>query len=75
MSCYNNVYKNLNNKISIDIIAFDFAKAFDKVNAYPLLDKISKLGASNSFVSLLEVMLTNRYQVVSLCGVNQTLPV
>jgi len=55
MSCI----KSLEGKV-VDIISFDFEKAFDKINHHKLLDSLNFLGFSLSLINLIHNYLTSR---------------
>lgn len=52
-----------NNKV-VDIIYFDFAKAFDTVPHKRLLKKLQCYGVKGEILNWIEAFLTNRYQMV-----------
>ena len=58
------VTKNMKDKVPIDIIFLDFAKAFDKVPYHRLLHKLEKMGLSGRIVNLIKALLSNRKQRV-----------
>ena len=62
-----NTWKSaINDNKFIDIIYFDFKKAFDKVSHRKLLFKIKDIGISDNIYNWIESFLTNRKQSVKI---------
>ena len=60
--------KNLDNNLQTDVIFLDFAKAFDKVDHFCLLQKLDHYGIRGNLLSWLENFLTQRTQRVTIEG-------
>ena len=60
--------KNLDKNLQIDVILLDFAKAFDKVDHSCLLHKLDHYGIRGNFLSRLENFLTERTQRITIEG-------
>ena len=58
----------VDNKQQVDTIYLDFRKAFDQIDHYVLLQKLSNFGFSGSLLKLLESYLLNRVQCVQYRG-------
>lgn len=64
--CKNKWTELLDNKIPIDVVYIDFAKAFDSVVHSKLLQKLSLLGIDGFLLKWLQSFLENRTQVVKI---------
>ena len=60
LSCLHTWTSEINDNKFIDIIYFDFKKAFDKVSHRKLLVKIKDIGISGNIYNWIESFLTNR---------------
>ena len=58
----------LENKMNIDVVYLDFAKAFDEVDHYILMQKVKQFGIKGKLHTWLNNFLTNRYQQVIVNG-------
>lgn len=58
------VSEAINDKTQVDVIYTDFQKAFDQIDHYILLNKLHKLGFSNSLLCLLRSYIFDRCQFV-----------
>ena len=58
------VTESLNSGAQVDVIYYDFAKAFDCVDHNILINRLSKIGISGSFLNWIESYLQNRLQTV-----------
>jgi hypothetical protein len=56
--------RSVENKCDIDVVMFDFAKAFDSVNHKLLLHKLISYGFNNYFISWITNFLSDRSQSV-----------
>ena len=65
---YNNVSEWLDQGSVVDLILFDFSKAFDVVSHPILLVKLQHLGVDRSLLSWIEHFLTNRTMSVTVKG-------
>ena len=63
------VYQGIESQIDVDIIFTDYCWAFDRVDHGLLLKKLCETGIRNKLLKLIESYLTNRVQVVRICGV------
>lgn len=61
---YNAITNALNQGDNVDLILFDFSKAFDTVCHDILLDKLSKLGITGNLLGWIKEFLTNRVMSV-----------
>ena len=66
LSCLKTRTSAINDNKFIDIIYFDFKKAFDKVSNRKLLVKIKDIGISGNIYNWIESFLTNRKQSVKI---------
>ena len=69
LSAYNVVANYLDRKHSVDIIYFDFQKAFDKLSHVLIIDKLKSLLFPLYLVRIIKNFLCNRHQLVVLNGV------
>ena len=65
---YNDISAWVDEGCIVDLILFDFAKAFDLVSHAILLDKLNLIGIDRSLISWIEVFLTRRTMSVSIKG-------
>jgi ribonuclease P/MRP protein subunit RPP40 len=65
---WNKVTASLEEKVPMDVIYFDFAKAFDKVPHRPLLKKLGQAGIGGHLLGWIGDWLSNREQRVVLNG-------
>ena len=65
----------LNSNKPVDIITFDFSRAFDKVPHHMLMRELSSRGLSGSALSWIGSFLTDRTQSVKADGVSPPVPV
>ena len=70
LECLNDWTKSVDNKLPVDIIYIDLAKAFDSVSHRKLLYKLNKVGIGGSILTWFGNFLCNRMQCVR---VNSTL--
>ena len=64
LAAHDNIFFNLENGRSVDVIYLDFAKAFDKVDHTILLAKLRKLNIGGKLIKWLESFLKCRQQRV-----------
>ena len=62
------VLKSLENKMNVDVVYLDFAKAFDKVDHKILLKKLEQFGIRGKLLKWIESFISNRYQQVLVDG-------
>ena len=65
---FEEVLKKVDNGVAVDIIYFDFAKAFDKVSHSKLVFKLRKYGISGNILNWVKGWLGDRYQRVVING-------
>ena len=65
---WNNVLRNLNNGIEVDVIYVDFEKAFDKVSVDVLLAKLKKCGVRGKLLDWIDDFLRGWVQTVRVDG-------
>ena len=65
---YNDISKWLDAGSAVDLILFDFAKAFDVVSHPIILTKLSRLGIDRHLISWIEDFLVGRTMSVSVKG-------
>ena len=65
---YEYVSSKLDEKLTVDLIFFDFEKAFDKVNHYILIAKLLDLGIEGDVLHWIFQFLTNRKMKVRVAG-------
>ena len=65
---FEEVLKKVDMGVPIDIIYFDFAKAFDKVSHGKLIFKLKKYGVSGNILNWVKSWLDDRYQRVVING-------
>ena len=65
---YNDISQWLDEGSMVDLILFDFSKAFDLVSHQILLDKLDLLGFDKSLIAWIEIFLTRRTMSVSIKG-------
>lgn len=70
---YNALFTQKSKSHTIDMIAFDLSKAFDKISHAILIKKISKYITDRRIILFFENFLLNRKQFVALEGVNSLL--
>ena len=70
---YNNVTSWLDAGYAVDLILFDYSKAFDVVNHAVLLQKLQCLGISGVLLHWIQDFLKSRTMSVSVSGVCSTL--
>ena len=58
----------MDNKEVVELIMFDFSKAFDRVNHRLLLKKLKKLGVSGALLEWIRDFLVGRKMAVSVGG-------
>ncbi len=73
LSCLNDWNSYLNNRMAVDVIYFDFAKAFDTVCHPKLLVKLSALGIRVVLLQWIESYLSCRSQYVKV-GDSRSMP-
>ena len=66
LSCLKTWTSAINDNKFIDIIYFDFKKAFDKVSHRKILVKMKDIGISGNIYKWIESFLTNRKQPVNI---------
>ena len=64
LACLNKWTSAINDNKYIDIVYFDFKKAFDKVSHIKLLIKLKDIGIAGNILKWIECFLTNRKQSV-----------
>ena len=76
LSCTTNMLKfleyatlNIDNGEPVDVVYYDFSKAFDKVSIHKLLDKIHAYGIRGKFHQCIKSWLTGRSQRTAINGV------
>jgi hypothetical protein len=62
------IARNLDNNQQVDMLIFDFSKAFDTVPHKRLLKKLESYGINGNILSWLEAWLTQRDQQVTIEG-------
>ena len=65
---YNDISKWVDDGNVVDLILFDFSKAFDVVSHSILLAKLHGLGVNRDLILWIEHFLTNRYMAVTVKG-------
>lgn len=60
------VTTNMDNRKQVDVLYTDFTNAFDLVNYYKLINKLSKCGIHGSLLRWIESYICNRSQIVVL---------
>ena len=73
LSVTNYLMNELNNNNMVDIIYFDYHKAFDSVNHTKLIHKLYTLGFNECYINLIQNYLSNRWQATSWKGNLSTL--
>ena len=66
LNSYNKVYSCIDQKLPTHTVIIDYQKAFDKVPHDLLLEKLSNIGLSNSFIKLFASWLSDRVQIVKI---------
>ena len=61
---YNDITVAVDEGLTVDLVFFDYSKAFDRVSHPILLEKLLSIGVHPSLVSWIEVFLTQRSMVV-----------
>jgi hypothetical protein len=67
---YDSVSLWLDDGFGVDVILFDFAKAFDVVNHGIILDKLRNLGVCGTLLSWIECFLRGRIMSVAVSGIS-----
>ena len=65
---FENVLGNLDSGLPVDVIYFDFSKAFDKVSHTKLIGKLKNYGISGRILDWVRSWLSDRYQRVVING-------
>ncbi len=65
---FEEVLKKVDKGVPVDVIYFDFAKAFDKVSHGKLIIKLRKYGISGNILNWVHGWLSDRYQRVVING-------
>ena len=65
---YNNITQWYDQGYTVDLLLFDFIKAFDKVHHQTLLNKLSLIGIRGNLYRWIESFLSNRTMKVSING-------
>jgi hypothetical protein len=74
LACFSQfLSKCLDNNSQVDVIYTDFCKAFDSIDHYVLIQKLSNFGFSNSLVNLFKSYLVSRTHLVEYQNVRSTL--
>ena len=66
---YNDITLWLDQGCAVDLVLFDFSKAFDVVSHHILLEKLQELGINTDLISWIESFLIGRSMAVALDGV------
>ena len=66
LSGYNFVYKTINQNQPVDMISFDFLKAFDKVPYDILIDKLKQFNINRQMINIISELLRGRVQSVTI---------
>ena len=61
---YNDISLSLDNGKVVDLVFFDYSKAFDKVSDIVLLDKLFKIGVSTQLIRWIRCFLMSRVMQV-----------
>ena len=62
------VLQSLENRMNVDVVYLDFAKAFDKVDHKILMKKLKQFGINGKLYSWIESFISNRFQQVLVDG-------
>ena len=65
---YENVTAWLDSGRSVDVVLFDFSKAFDVVSHHVMMDKLSSLGVTGRLLNWIDSFLTGRQMCVTVSG-------
>lgn len=72
---YDEVSRWLDSGFVVDVVLFDFSKAFDVVSHAVLIEKLKLLGVGNPLLDWLSDFLIGRMMSVSVSGINGSLKV
>jgi hypothetical protein len=72
LDCWHNITESIEESDPVDVVYFDFSKAFDKVPHAPLLRKLRTIGVSGKLHDWIKAWLSNREQQVVLNGEHST---